>query len=402
MEKKWSWFRKGYLKVRITGYSTERFLNLCGANRLEVWDLSPSDEGAVCFMTVPVFRKIKPLVRKTGVKIRILGRYGVPFFIYRNRKREGMLAGMASFFLLLYVLSLFVWNITFEGNYHYSRDTLLDYLESLDVRYGMRKNRISCEDLEESIRSAFPEITWVSASVSGTRLIVRIKENEVLSALPEKDESPCQLVAEKAGIITDMIVRQGVAQASIGDKVEEGQVLIASELALKDDSGQVIRTRYVHGDGDIYARTEYSYREEIPVLLQEKSYTGRKRYGFSVSAGPFHVRVLLPDPGKRQWNYVSENRQLSLFGDFYLPVYVEWIVGEEYVSYEKFCSENELDAVSRQIHKQYLENLIEKGVHIIENNVKIQRDGQSCVVMGTVTAEEQIGVPQKVEVLPAG
>ncbi len=397
---KWQRCRKGYVRLQITGYSAERFLNLCSANQLEFWDLRPCRYGAVCCMTLPVFRKIRPLVRKAGVKVRILGRYGIPFFIYRNRRREGLLAGGLAFWALLYVLSLFVWNITFEGNYHYSRDTLLNYLDTLDVRYGMRKSLISCEDLEESIRSAFPEITWVSASVSGTRLMIRIKENEVLSAVPETDDSPCRLEAAKPGTITRMIVRQGRAAAAPGDTVEKGQLLVASELSVMNDSGEVVRTMYVHADADVYAETAYHYEEKIPGFRQVKADTGRRRRGFRVSFGPLRIEALAPLRKDRLWNYLSESRQLCLFGDFYLPVFWEKIVGEEYVPYEKSWTETELNALAQQIHGRYLENLMEKGVHITENNVKILKDGLSYVIEGNVTGEEEISEARPVESVP--
>ena len=71
---------------------------------------------------------------------------------------------------------------------------------------GIRKGRIDCEELESSIRSAFPEITWVSARISGTRLLVQVKENEVLSEIPPKNETPCDLTADYDGTITNMIV----------------------------------------------------------------------------------------------------------------------------------------------------------------------------------------------------
>ena len=57
---------------------------------------------------------------------------------------------------------------------------LLHYLDSQKIHYGMAKSAIDCDILEESIRSAYPEIIWVSARVSGTRLLIRMKENDVV------------------------------------------------------------------------------------------------------------------------------------------------------------------------------------------------------------------------------
>ena len=92
------------------------------------------------------------------------------------------------------------------------------------------------------MRTSFPEITWVSARVSGTRLLIHIKENEVLSTIPEKDETPCDIVASQPGIITSMVVRQGVAQVCVGDQVEEGQVLVSGRVPIIGDNEEEINT----------------------------------------------------------------------------------------------------------------------------------------------------------------
>ncbi len=425
---------KGYLRVRISGAGVERFLNLCLANGIETWELRACGErGAECCMELSQFYRIRPFVRKAGVRVRIAGRYGLPFFIYRNRYREGAACGILAFAGLLYLLTLFVWNITFEGNYHYSRDTLLSYLETLDIRYGMRKNRISCEDLEESIRSAFPEITWVSASVAGTRLVVRIKENEVLSSVPERDDTPCELTAKRAGTITRMIVRQGKACAAIGDVVEEGQLLVASGLSVMNDAGEVVRTKYVRADADIYAQTHYTYQKTLPGLCRQEVPSGRVRREYRLSVGAFRARMRLPARGElwagvrdgalsfakwlaekagldkcipfpaaqaetAVWNETAESRQLCLFGDFFLPVYWEECVSREVYIYERSYTREELSALAQEEEAKYLENLCEKGVHIMKNNVKILEYGTSLRIEGTVTAEEEIAQARAVDV----
>ena len=111
----------------------------------------------------------KDCVRGAGVRLRICERKGTAFFLRRNQKRWYAAAGFFSFFLLLYIMSLFLWDIHFQGNYHYSADTLVRYLDMQNIKYGMKKKNVDCEALEAGMREAFPQITWVSARVSGTR-----------------------------------------------------------------------------------------------------------------------------------------------------------------------------------------------------------------------------------------
>ena len=382
---------KGYVRLRLHGYSPERFLNLCNARGLEVWELMCNRDGDYEFyMTVEGYRRVKPLVRKAQVRLHIIGRFGIPFFIYRYRKRWYFGAGLAAFFLVLYVMSLFIWDIQFDGNYRYTYDTLIRYLDSQDIDYGMLKSRINCEDLEASIRTSFPEITWVSARVSGTRLLIHIKENEVLSIVPEKDETPCDIVADRSGTITSMVVRQGIAQVSVGDEVEEGQVLVSGRVPIIGDSEEEINAYLVHADADVVARTSREYEKTFPMLHRERAETGRRRRGWYLKAGRWSFTCLLPVRGQGEWDYAMEEQQLRLFSNLYLPVYIGDIRGKEMVSYESNYTKEELEHISKAINYQFVKNLEEKGVQILENNDRIETSVSECRLRGELVTQESI------------
>lgn len=382
---------KGYVKLRLHGYSPERFLNLCNARGLEVWGIACNRDGDYEFyMTVEGYRRVKPLVRKAQVRLRIIGRFGAPFFVYKHRRRWYFGAGFGAFFLVLYLMSLFIWDIQFEGNYRYTYDTLVRYLDSQDIDYGMLKSKINCENLEASIRTSFPEITWVSARVSGTRLLIHIKENEVLSIVPEKDETPCDIVAAQNGTITSMVVRQGIAQVSVGDEVEEGQVLVSSRVPIIGDSEEEINAYMVHADADVVARTTRTYEKEMPLLHKERAVTGRKRRGWYVKAGQWSYTFLMPSRGQGEWDYAMEEQQLKLFSNFYLPIYIGDIRGREMVSYERNYTKEELEHISKAINYQFVKNLEEKGVQILENNDRIETSVSECRIKGEVVAQESI------------
>ena len=52
--------------------------------------------------------------------------------------------------------------------------------------------------------------------------------------------------------------------------------------------------------------------------------------------------------------------------------------------------------MSEQLHEQYLKNLMEKGVQIIENNVKISENGSFYIIEGRVAAQEMIAAQSPV------
>lgn len=100
---------------------------------------------------------------------------------------------------------------------------------------------------------------------------------------------------------------------------------------------------------------------------------------------PSHAHCL-----KLEWDDSMEEKQLKLFSNFYLPFYLGNIEGHEMVSYERNYTRSELEALAGSIYSQFAENLEEKGVHILENDDRIDTSAAGSVISGTLVTEESI------------
>ena len=78
---------QGYLRIIVTGYSPERFLNLCKNKNIDIWGLQPQKDTYKMHIKVKDFKKIKPMVRKTVSKVKIEKKIGLPFFFFKFRIR---------------------------------------------------------------------------------------------------------------------------------------------------------------------------------------------------------------------------------------------------------------------------------------------------------------------------
>ena len=387
----------GYVRVRLTGRSPERFFNLCRSSKILLWNIACEKEEYRFFLLLPDFYRIRPFARKAGVRVRIQEKLGLPFFLYRNRKRKLFAVGAASFFLLLFVLSRFIWNISFSGNLLFTDDMLTGQLREIGVCYGMPKRGVDCDRIEEELRSRCSRIVWVSAHVSGTRLQIRIRENETADGIPLREESPRNLVAETAGTVVSILVRAGKAVVQPGDEVEKGQILVEGMLPVTNDSGEVERTLFVRADADIRLRTTKIYREWVPHFQTVRSYTGKMQRGFRLRAGAVDILAMPPLAGKQNWDLTGVSRQIVLFGDFFLPVWTEAITAREYEKVERKRTKTELNDLTKAVHERKLQKLTEKGVQIIENDVKILDNSTGWTICGSMTVEENAGTGQKLE-----
>lgn len=107
---------RGYLCIRITGYSTERFLNACRHKGIYLWGLRAVSGAYEMNIPISGFRRLKPIIRKTGTKVTIVRKSGLPFYLYQYRKRKLFFVGVFCCVFLIFGMSRYIWNIDITGN----------------------------------------------------------------------------------------------------------------------------------------------------------------------------------------------------------------------------------------------------------------------------------------------
>ena len=101
----------GYVEFEVTGNFVERFLNLAMRGGVNIWGLSHRTDKVIGCALLRDYKRFRKFTRKTGVRVRHIGTYGMPFVAKRYRKRVGILIGVAAFFVFLAVMSQFIWQI---------------------------------------------------------------------------------------------------------------------------------------------------------------------------------------------------------------------------------------------------------------------------------------------------
>ena len=379
-------YLKGYVKIRVEGYSPERFLNLCNANGILLWQVEKKAQYYVMCISVKDYKRLRPFVRKTGTKIILLEKHGLPFFLYRFRKRKMFFAGMILCVVGIYILSLFVWNIHFEGNVTQNTEELLAYLETIGVKHGVLKSEIVCENIETNLRSQYPNMLWVSAEMRGTRIIVQIKENtddDIISKVEYKDESAVSIVSDRAGIVDSIIVRQGTPLVTVGEEVTAGQILVEGFYEIKNDAGEVVRYEGVPADADIKLVAVEAYSDTFSMEYEKKRYTQKKRLG--IKAVIFDKSYeFTPKIPFQNYETVENKKEFHVTENFYLPFSIECQWYLEYEIEKCLYTREEAKTLAEKRFQEKYENILQKGVQIIEKDVKIDTNGKLCHGAGTV------------------
>ncbi len=411
---------RGYVKIRVRGYSPERFLNLCRYHHILIWGLMPKENAYEMYLTLDGFRKLRPIIRKTHTKVVLVERYGLPFFIRRHRKRKTFLAGVLICIGLLFFYSSYIWDIHFEGNEKWTDQTLLEFLNTKEVSPAMPKSKVDCSQIVKDIRAQYDDIVWVSASIDGSRLRIQIKENEDTfreepsdeknedhSGVPAKNntegsevQQPTDLIASQDGVITSIITRSGVPMVHIGDTVKKGDILVSGRVEVLNDAAEVTGYQYQQSDADIYADTQMQYRDQTPLTYQKKKYGQyEQRRLWYIKLGSYQISVGSLSHHFENWEAYTEEHQLKLGENFYLPVDYGMISIKSYQTEEKKYSKQKLQEILTQNFEHFSKEMEEKGIQIRENSVKIHVYENSAIASGTLYLNQQITETAETEIL---
>lgn len=381
---------KGFLQLRLKGIEKIRFLNLCKGNHMNLWNVQTDKEDILFCTSINNFYRMRKLRRKCNVKLRIQEKKGLIFHIKKYRKRYFFFVGILLFFFLIKIISMYIWNISFDGNYSYTDIELLRFLAKNGVKNGVAKNSIDCEELEFLLRHEYNDITWVSVELDGTKLIVHIKEN-FDSHIASEEDRPYNITSNEDCIVASIITRSGIPYVKQGDMINKGDMLVSGAVNINNDAGDIINYKFVCSDADILGYVRETINDSFDMEYQAKTYSGdsSKSYKINLFNKSFYLSGL-PTHYKES-EIVRDYRYFTITDNFYLPFSIEKIRCKEYSSHTETYTEEEAKAIANEKINNYINNLSEKGIQIIENNVTIEVNNSKCIISGDMLLLKPIG-----------
>lgn len=384
-------FLQGYLRIKVWGYSPERFMNLCCNHNILLWDIEKCDSEKYSMnISLKGYFQIRPFVRKTGTKVAVLNKFGLPFFIPRIKLHVFFLFGIIGTLVFLFWTTGYVWKIDIEGNQSITTEELSSFLEEREVKIGSSKKKVSVEELEKAIRNEFPLVTWTSVQVEGTKLWIQIKENDKIIHVEKKTEAKSNLVASKDGRISSIITRNGIPMVKAGDEVKKGDLLVAGQVPIYNDAGEIINYHLYKADADVYLECDYFYETSMPVSYIFHRYTGKEYKSLYLKW--WGKEILFPSYEQKENCDVSETRkQVQALEQWFLPVFYGMNHYKEYEPVVTVYTKEEVKTYLNQEIHTFVSSLEEKGVQFIEKDVKIEKDSSTWKAKASFHVIEKTG-----------
>jgi len=386
----------GYVVIKVSGFSVERFINLVIHKNIHIWDLKHSGTYVIMKVSLKGFKKLKPYAKKTKCRIRIIEKCGYPFFIYKYRKRYLFIFGILSFIIAMYVLSSFIWLIEISGNDRIDSDTILSFCEDNGFKTGSFKYNIDTKELEKKIKNNFPDLSWISISIKGTK--ASIKVTETLPKLEIIDYSqPCDIIAKCDGLITSIYVNKGTPLVKAKDVVEKGTVLVSGKLTLKEGENPV-GEEFVHSQANIKAKIFHEIKFSVPFEYTTKKYTQniKNTYEIIIFGKKIDLNIKKNYISFNNYDRIISRKQLSAGRDFVLPIIIIKNTYKEYEFENKKRSYDEAKKIAEKNITKKIIQQIDTKTDIIDKNIEYNKTEEQLNVKAIISVIEDIGQEQAI------
>lgn len=264
----------GYVTFKTEGGFPERFINLCAKNGIFIRDVKIKNGRLSGAMGIESYKKIRPYARKSGVKIRIEKKVGLPFFLHKKRNRFALPVCLLVFIITVCTLSNFVWTVDVKGNKKIPSEDIIQSFSELGVKPGVLKKKIEASRIAEESLLKIDGISWASVNLMGCNAQIEVKEKIDTPMINNKNTTPQNIVADKPAIIRSVNLYSGTLCVDLGSAVEKGDVIVTGAKNNQDGS-----VKFESADALIIGETEVKIKSSIPQTQMCRVYGKiRKRY----------------------------------------------------------------------------------------------------------------------------
>ncbi len=262
---------RGIVTIRVRGGSIEQLVNELSRQGIDVWDVKPLPGGQMDMkVSLSDFFRLRPPLKRTGCRMSIRGRSGLPFVLARVWKRKGFIAGFALFVAAIFCLSSLVWDVEVKGNEEIAAHDVLQAAKQEGIYPFQWIFRLPDQDkLSAELTRKLPGTSWVGVTRTGTRITIQVVE-----ATKPKDQklvSPSHLVSKHDAVITHIYAEKGQPEVGKNDRVKKGQVLVSGFQGGKP----------IVPEANIRGIVWHEYNIQVPQVYRQKVYTGeRKQRGY--------------------------------------------------------------------------------------------------------------------------
>lgn len=361
----------GEVRVRVSAPRPENVLNLLWNNHIYISEIKKIDYITVNFK-VPYqdFEKTKELVKRCNGKLKVIGKSGRILWYIKVKRHLSLIIGIGLFFVVLYVMSNYIWAIDIRTENNLTPLEVRQQLEKIGIKPGLKKSNINVYEIERKMEDFNDQIMWIRTRIEGSTLKLVIQEK--INPPSIQKENPNQVVAKMDGEVKRIFTTMGNCAVKPGDIVKKGDILI---LPIQGREGF---EKDVKPKGTIIANTFYEKSMEVQISGKKLMRTGKRDNDIFLSFWGKKIYLKKAINGFKSYDKIEESKYF-----FNNVTYFE--KAEEDVNEDKDEAVKEAEERLTQSLKKYLSN----DAKIIDNKLTVEDIGEGKIRVNLVFTVEQ-------------
>lgn len=384
-------YLRGYLRISVEGYYIERFINICKAKKITIWNLKRNKDVQL-YLNVGIgeFKDICRIAKKTQCKAKIKSKKGFPFLLHKYKKRKIFLVLLLIMIILIGLSSNFVWNVDIVEENNNELENIAQDIENAGLKTGVLKNKVNTKEIINKIRLERNDIAWMGIELKGTNAIVKLVKAQEKPDIIDENEY-CSIVSDKAGIITKINAQSGTANVKVGDTIKAGDTLINGWM-----EGKFTGVRYVHAKGEIEAKIWYTKSKKILYDTTEKRETGKIENKYAIKINNFVINLSKKLSKFEIYDTINAESKFRIFSDFYLPISIMKTTNKEQEKITKKYNLEEAKSIGIEELQKQLDEEIENKEKIVNKNINTYEKEDGVEIFVTYEVLENIGTNEKI------
>lgn len=377
----------GVVDITVEGFFIEKFINICNSQNIILWS-SIIEKGTILKARINKsdFKKIRHIAKKTNCRVQINRKNGLPFVIRKYRKRKVFAIALCVVAIFCFCVTRFIWNIEIDGNQNVSKEEIISELGNHGIAIGKLKSNFDIEEIKNELRLKYNELAWIGIDIKGTNVIVKVVEAIEQPEIIDEN-TPCNIIADKCGTISKMIIRSGTARKNVGDEVSVGDLLVEGVM-----EGKYTGEREVHSDADIYILKKYEKEKKEPYIQQIQEKTGNEENSVEIFIKNFKIFFNKGVPKFKKCDTIRAYKKVKLFSNYYIPIEIVKITNFEIEENLKTFTESGLtEKITKELQDELSENLNISDLSNIRQEVTSNSDEIGVTVKVVYLLEEKIG-----------
>lgn len=390
IDKLWKYLT-GYVIITIKGFNTTKLINKAVKNKIGFSNLNTDSVKTRTAVSYKDYQKLNELNALYKCSITTDREIGLNFIFKSIIKNHFFVLGMFVFVFILYFLSSRVWLIDISGNTKLTDSQIIEVCSQKGINTGININKIDLKNIAYELKNDLGNIAWINIRTKGSAVFIKLAEEQKLESNINTDTKPCDIVADTDCIITSIVTNAGQPLVKKGDTAVKGDVLVSGQLVQSGNEENPI-TRQVHSKAIIFGRVTRTKKFEIPLVLNQKIYTGKTYNTYSLKI--FNKKFNMDFIDKTHFNSYDKSttvKILNLGEGYNLPFTIYKTCYREYVINKTKISIKEAEKKAQSTVLNYIVSNYAAQSDILDCKVNYTKNKSSLQVNAVITSNEPVG-----------